>query len=308
MSRQKPVESELCVGEWQSDEWTPCENGLQSRSVICVSGGSTIPIEGCPTRVASRICGQEPEWGPVTYGLCNPSTGIRTGQATCFDEHENILSNSECTDDLEEDCTGQFVASGFEPCENGERTQNVICRTPDGILLDEAIWDLRCDGDEPPTTEECHETNCNNGVDDDDDGAVDCDDSECELDVACLVEICGNHMDDDHDSLIDCYDDDCYGDPACTGQETCDNGVDDDGDGDTDCDDSDCDMHVECVQVDCVDRLIHFVSVNGNCDDRDLNSEGTCEETVSIASQREPVLPHVLVLFTDLRVDWWPLV
>ena len=56
-------------------------------------------------------------------------------------------------------------------------------------------------------------------------------------------EICGNNADDDGDGAVDCEDSDC---PACP--EICDNGEDDDGDGDTDCDDSDC-SEVESCQV-----------------------------------------------------------
>ncbi len=56
-------------------------------------------------------------------------------------------------------------------------------------------------------------------------------------------EICGNNADDDGDGAVDCEDSDC---PPCP--EICDNGEDDDGDGDTDCDDSDCN-EVESCQV-----------------------------------------------------------
>ena len=56
-------------------------------------------------------------------------------------------------------------------------------------------------------------------------------------------EICGNNADDDGDGAVDCEDSDC---PACP--EICDNGEDDDGDGDTDCEDSDC-SEVESCQV-----------------------------------------------------------
>ena len=48
-------------------------------------------------------------------------------------------------------------------------------------------------------------------------------------------EICGNNADDDGDGAVDCEDSDC---PPCP--EICDNGVDDDGDGGADCDDDDC--------------------------------------------------------------------
>lgn len=54
-----------------------------------------------------------------------------------------------------------------------------------------------------------------------------------------LVEDCSNGIDDDGDTFIDCDDSDCFGDPACF-ESDCDNGADDDNDGATDCADSDC--------------------------------------------------------------------
>ena len=44
-----------------------------------------------------------------------------------------------------------------------------------------------------------HQTDCTNGLDDDLDGWVDCDDYDCGIDAACVgtVEICTNGVDDD---------------------------------------------------------------------------------------------------------------
>ncbi len=59
---------------------------------------------------------------------------------------------------------------------------------------------------------------CNNGVDDDGDGAIDCADPDCVADPACVgspIENCSNGVDDDGDGAIDCADPDCAGDPAC---------------------------------------------------------------------------------------------
>lgn len=77
-----------------------------------------------------------------------------------------------------------------------------------------------------PTTE----TSCTDGVDNDGDELVDCDDTDCE----CLVIECSDGEDNDGDGLIDCYDPDC----GC--EAVCDDGIDNDGDGLTDCDDDDC--------------------------------------------------------------------
>ncbi|MGA0175047.1 MAG: hypothetical protein ACO3NL_15590, partial [Phycisphaerales bacterium] len=68
------------------------------------------------------------------------------------------------------------------------------------------------------------------------------------LAVTELVELCDNGIDDDGDGLIDCDDPDCKAFPGCGGaQEICDNGIDDDGDGLTDCQDPDCVGDPACV-------------------------------------------------------------
>ena len=59
--------------------------------------------------------------------------------------------------------------------------------------------------------------NCTNGTDDDGDGQIDCEDSDCDLDPACATppENCSNGTDDDGDGLVDCNDPDCAADPNC---------------------------------------------------------------------------------------------
>ena len=72
---------------------------------------------------------------------------------------------------------------------------------------------------------------------------------ECQLagEVPSSFEICNNGIDDDGDGDIDCADSDCLGAPECgpagampMPYEICDNGIDDDDDGKVDCDDPDC--------------------------------------------------------------------
>ncbi len=102
---------------------------------------------------------------------------------------------------------------------------------------------------------------CRNGSDDDGDGDVDCDDTDC---ASACVEICDNGVDDDGNGLADCADEVCFSrtcaedcsdgldndldqlvdcaDNDCAGQcpEQCDDQVDNDGDGVADCADDDC--------------------------------------------------------------------
>ena len=83
---------------------------------------------------------------------------------------------------------------------------------------------------------------CDNGIDDNGNGLIDCEDSSCSSLSFCNTERCDNGIDDDGDGFIDSEDSDCDATPA----EICDNGIDDDGDGLTDCEDSDCRAATTC--------------------------------------------------------------
>ncbi len=95
------------------------------------------------------------------------------------------------------------------------------------------------------------EADCTDGVDEDLDGATDCDDSQCATAPSCLApETCADGRDDDLDGRIDCLDPDCAQDAACPGTETaCADGADDDHDGQADCADADCASGPACVEV-----------------------------------------------------------
>ena len=64
---------------------------------------------------------------------------------------------------------------------------------------------------------------CNNFVDDDSDGVVDCADPDCAWSGSCQATetSCGDGVDNDGDGVHDCQDGDCFGDGSCVGF-TCD--------------------------------------------------------------------------------------
>jgi hypothetical protein len=87
---------------------------------------------------------------------------------------------------------------------------------------------------------------CDNDSDDNANGLIDCEDSQCWPDPVC-AEVCDNDLDDDFDGLIDCADSlACVADAACR-EAICDDGLDDDGDGRTDCLDWDCAGSTGCA-------------------------------------------------------------
>jgi len=118
------------------------------------------------------------------------------------------------------DINGNFVA----PCESVEDiniSQNDIINPYDGVRdLNQFNLNLTLTNINPNTanttleeedicTFPCPEI-CDNTLDDDGDGLVDCEDPDCEC-----IEICDNGIDDDQDGLPDCEDPDCACTDAC---------------------------------------------------------------------------------------------
>lgn len=84
------------------------------------------------------------------------------------------------------------------------------------------------------------ETRCNDSFDNDADGIYDCADSDCATSPDCAIEICTNNTDDDGDGDVDCDDTDCANASNCALSEVCNDGIDNDGDELIDCADPNC--------------------------------------------------------------------
>jgi subtilisin-like proprotein convertase family protein len=123
---------------------------------------------------------------------------------------------------------------------------------------------------------------CRDGVSNDDDADVDCDDSDCAADPSCLPEAdCADGLDGDFDGFADCLDGDCDGVDVCElGTElTCDDGADNDGDGDADCTDDNCDGVAGCelgTEVTCDDGLDNDADDLEDCADADCAADAYC--------------------------------
>ena len=96
--------------------------------------------------------------------------------------------------------------------------------------------DVDCDDSDPDVFPGAYER-CDDGIENDCDGAMDCADTACAAETDC-VEDCADGLDNDRDALIDCEDGDCATEAACA--EDCGDGVDGDGDSFVDCLDDDC--------------------------------------------------------------------
>jgi hypothetical protein len=101
------------------------------------------------------------------------------------------------------------------------------------------------------------ESFCSNGGDDDGDGNVDCEDSDCFDSDQCGSEtICDDGADNDSDGFADCSDPDCMNQPICLPEQDCEGDSDTDGDGKVGCDDPDCNGTGACTeQIECADAI-----------------------------------------------------
>jgi len=76
---------------------------------------------------------------------------------------------------------------------------------------------IGCGDDDATTSVPSIETSCSDGIDNDQDGQIDCADGDCAGNAACPTTetSCSDGVDNDNDGLIDCLDGDCATDPAC---------------------------------------------------------------------------------------------
>ncbi|MEC7523674.1 MAG: hypothetical protein VYE22_27575 [Myxococcota bacterium] len=151
----------------------------------------------------------------------------------------------------------------------------------------------------PPAGYETDELSCANGRDDDQDGRIDCQDSDCLMNGHCgeqipltpplgvenTFELCSNGIDDDEDGQFDCGDRGCQAimELCCLTEvddETCSNGIDDDGNGFADCQDFSCrnnDFVTVCERErDCSNGLDDDGDRFADCRDDDCDDDPAC--------------------------------
>jgi hypothetical protein len=120
------------------------------------------------------------------------------------------------------------------------------------------------------------ESDCGDGIDNDNAGGTDCDDAACALSHECIPEDCFNGADDDGDGTADCEDSECA--DNCDESLNCDDGKDNDDDGKTDCQDSDCNGTLACEPEVCDDGEDNDADGKIDCDDVECDNALACKE------------------------------
>ncbi len=183
--------------------------------------------------------------------------------------------SEDCTNGVDDD------GDGAADCADPDCASDVACACGNGVIdngeaCDGAdlgglgCGDLGFDGGTLACTGACgYDTSacttievCNDGVDNDGDGAVDCHDSDCATDASCPA--CGNGVIDPSEDCdgaeiggVSCTDigydggvlgctPGCEFDESVCADEVCDDGIDNDLDGFVDCQDSDCAARASC--------------------------------------------------------------
>jgi hypothetical protein len=147
---------------------------------------------------------------------------------------------------------------------------------------------------------------CRNGVDDDADSLLDCDDPDCAALTFCTPPpneagdtLCDNGIDDDEDGAADCLDSGCARARACLppeGGSLCANRFDDDRDGAIDCDDTGCAAAPACATAPEAGALC------ANFVDDDLDGQIDCEDP-SCADAAACRLPETSLALCSNRLD-----
>jgi len=216
-------------------EGTLCGNGIREASELC-DGADLAGVTCVTLSYAGGILGCAADCTHDTSGCTQTAENCSNG----IDDDGDLAVDC---DDI--DCAGDPICGGApENCTNG------IDDDQDGYT----DCDDQADCSSHPSCQTSSTEICDNGIDDDGVFGCDCGDLiSCGLNFTCLFLTpytetnCTDGLDDDRDCDIDCDDSDCADDPACTGLvEICGNGIDDDNDGDTDCDDTDCAGHPSC--------------------------------------------------------------
>jgi hypothetical protein len=154
---------------------------------------------------------------------------------------DDKVGSEDCTDGRDND------GDGLIDCNDGDCSGYIGCRDDPPDCPDPS--NPACPDPCQTNPANCGYENCTDGVDNDGDGLVDCEDSYCDgaAHCQCQPENCSDGRDNDCDGQVDCDDPDCNGSSACClDYEICGDGLDNDCNGKTDCADSACWTEEEC--------------------------------------------------------------
>ena len=166
---------------------------------------------------------------------------IQVGVSDIWTVANCIVDHGICADFDFKGCYHRILGPNDMMC---MRVENTIFLCWDGLDNDDDGL-IDCYDEDCQVFVVCQENNllaCNDLIDNDNDGLIDCDDPGCAAFTICNIEKCDDGIDNDNDGLVDCDDADCADERACREDNpfSCADGLDNDDDGLIDCDDPEC--------------------------------------------------------------------
>ena len=117
---------------------------------------------------------------------------------------------------------------------------------------------------------------CDDGVDNNDDGRIDCKDPQCQQDLFCQPEICNDGIDNNGNELVDCKDPQCKDSIYCQ-PEICNDGTDNNANGLVDCADPQCKDSIYCQPEICNDGIDNNENELVDCKDPQCEASIYCQ-------------------------------
>ncbi|MFP6737771.1 MAG: thrombospondin type 3 repeat-containing protein, partial [Planctomycetota bacterium] len=211
---------EFDVAHWNGSKWDLVPDAAPWTELTCTGGHPAANGQGDPEvhwAIRRWIAASDAEVKISGY-IFNPSAGgdgtvgrvfqneeeiysaVSNANRVRFELDISILQGDTIDFVIDPDGAGNLEAGGIGAVNDGADSTYFIVKIDEitgGQVVQPAVED------------------CENGVDDDLDGLVDCEDSDCARHNACQPEICGNGEDDDGDGLTDCDDSDCEAAEEC---------------------------------------------------------------------------------------------
>ncbi|MFC1591317.1 hypothetical protein ACFL43_02210 [Thermodesulfobacteriota bacterium] len=272
---------------------------------ICTLDSCTLVAGGCYHQSISCDDGDA-----CTEDLCDPATGCVNQAIVCDDDDA-------CT----EDSCNPLLGCVYQPinCDDGNVCTDEICS--EGVCQ-YANNGAPCSDSNACTENQCSggscivvgENCCDDNLDNDLDGRMDCADDDCachECDVdgecddgnVCTNDVCAGGVCQHTNNSAPCSDSNACAENACylgscivVGESCCDDNLDNDLDGRMDCADADCPCHECDVDGECDDENVctndtcaggqcQNVDISASCDDGDVCTEDSCDPAAGCVNQ-----------------------